>query len=825
MSVQIAPVSEKIQALLDKRSRANRENALPLNTERTRLYTEYYKAHENQFPLLKRAGALYNWCANKSITINDEDVLVGGMSGDYRCISFYLEWASKWMHDAVYDTDEGFRAAWQYPHCVYMSDEEREMLKDASDYWASRNYSALTEGVLPEEAWGLAGNGINGIPGKGEGISCMPQGHFIANFEKVVDKGFGAVRAQAQAYIDAMSGRVFGENAEKYVFYEGVIKVCDAAALFSKRHAEACREKARTASPERRKELLEMAESLDWIMEKPARTYWEAMQAMLFYQMLLSADAQQHGQSMGRVDQYAGRILEKQLREGSITPERAQEITDAFMLRINDLLSIHITSTNSAIAELNRQGKYLTSTLSAAMTATGGLAITIGGVRRDGSDATLTATYLFLQSLLRLGLADPTTALRVHAGTPDELWELAVESSRRNGGLPQFQNDKLIIPMLIARGRSIEDANDYGIVGCAEPTSCGNEWPACGGNGSNSGFCNEGNLLMAINGGVHPVTGAKGLPCKKLYEYASFEELKDEVERQGRYFLDWHVTVSNFSELVYSRNFPSITASTMLDGCLESGKDATCGGAKYNQSAFCSMGTANIADGLMAIKKLCFDEKRYTLRQMYDALLNNWEGYEELREVIRNECPHYGNDDPEVDELAAWSLRYYAEHLNTRDCPRGGKYCGGTFTVTTNVYQGMRFPATPDGRRAGTPLADAISPVQGLDTNGPIAYLRSAAKLPHDILYNGDQLNIRFTPSVLQGDGSVKIRQLIETYFDMGGMQVQFNVVSSEELRAAQKDPAGHENLIVRIAGYSAYFVELNEAVQNDLISRTANEL
>lgn len=817
------PVSPRIQALLDKR-RAVYSGGTPLNTERTRLYTEYYKANENLYPVKKRAGALYNWVEKKTITIADEDIFVGGMSGDYRCISFYVEWTTQWLERCVFDTDESFRAAWQCPGGTQMSDDDREMLKDAVLYWKNRTYNALAEGIMPDEVWGLAGNSVNGVPAKGGGISSLPQGHFIGNFDKAVNKGFAAVRDEAQAKLDGMRGRIFGDSARSYAFYEGVVTVCNAAILFSRRHAQACREKAETATPARRAELLEMADSLDWIMENPARTYWEGLQVMLFYEMLICADAQQHGQSMGRVDQYAGHLLEKQLAEGTITVERAQELTDAFLLRINDLLRMMPHMSNDKLIELNREGRYLVGSLSDAITATGGIAITIGGVDRDGNDATLTSTYMIVQSLLRLGIADPTTALRIHDGTPDALWELAIESSSKNGGLPQFQNDNLIIPMMEARGRSLEDARDYGIVGCAEPTGCGNEWPCCGGNGNNSGFCNEGNLLFAIHGGVHPVSGAKGLPCKKLYEYDSFDELKDEVERQGRYFLDWHVTVSNLCETVYAENFPSITASTLLDGCVESGLDATWGGARYNQSAFCAMGTANIADGLAAIKKLCFDEKRYTLRYYYDALCANWNGYEELRRVIHSECPHYGNGDAEVDALASWSLRYYAEHLNTRDCPRG-KYCGGTFTVTTHVYQGLDFPATPDGRYAGTPLADAISPVQGLDTNGPIAYMTSAAKLPHDILYNGDQLNIRFSPTALQGGGEKKIRDLIATYFELGGMQVQFNVVGSEMLRAAQETPEKYSNLIVRIAGYSAYFVELGAMVQNDFITRTEQQI
>jgi formate C-acetyltransferase len=817
--ISTAPVSPRIRALLDKRLRTNKSGT-PFNTERTRLYTDYYKAHENQYPVKKRAGALYYWAQNKTVTVADEDIFAGGMSADYRSISFNIEWGTKWLEDSMSDTDERFRAAWQYPGGSFISDTDRAMLLDAALYWKNMTYTALAEGIMPEGVWGLAGNGINGIPGKGAGISSLFQGHYIGNFDKVVNKGFGAVRREAMEQLDALNGRVFGDDGRKYVFYEGVVTICDAAILFSKRHADACRRKAHAAVGARKTELLRMAESLDWIMEKPARTYWEALQAMLFYEMLLCADAQQHGQSMGRVDQYAGRLLEKELKEGSITTERAQELTDAFMLRINDLLLMHGAS-NDMLCAVNKEGRYLVSTLAPAMTSTGGLAITIGGVDKDGNDATLQSTYMILQSLLRLGLADPTTALRIHDNTPEDLWALAIEASKVNGGLPQFQNDNLIIPMLKRRGRSPEHARDYGIVGCAEPTGCGNEWPCCGGNGNNSGFCNEGNLLFAIHGGVHPVTGAKGLPCKKLYEYESFDELKNEVERQGKYFLDWHMTVTNFCEIVFAENFPAVAASALLDGCMESGKDATLGGALYNQSSFCAMGTANLADGLMAIKKLCFDEKRYTLKYFYDALCADWRGYEELRQVIRNDCPHYGNGDPEVDTLAEWSLRYYAEYLNTHDCPRG-KFCGGTFTVTMHVFQGFSFPATPDGRYAGMPLADAISPVQGLDVNGPVAYMASASKLPHSILYNGDQLNIRFSPSVLQGDGTEKLRELIETYFDLGGMQVQFNVVGTDTLLNAQKNPDDYQSLVVRIAGFSAYFTELAKPVQDDFITRTA---
>ena len=278
-------------------------------------------------------------------------------------------------------------------------------------------------------------------------------------------------------------------------------------------------------------------------------------------------------------------------------------------------------------------------------------------------------------------------------------------------------------------------------------------------------------------------------------------------------------------ELVYSTFFPCISASVMLEGCLESGKDATEGGAKYNRTGLTACGTANVADSLMAIKKLCFDDNTVTLHEMYDALQANWEGYEDLRQIIINDIPHYGNDNSEADEFAVWALGTFADYLSELKGPRG-YYSAGTFTMTSHMFFGAMLGATPDGRKTGEPIADAISPRQGFDKNGPTAYLRSASKLPHVDLSNGDQLNIRFSPASVRGDdGTEKLRHMIETYFDLGGMQVQFNVVGTEELRVAQKKPLEYKDLIVRIAGFSTYFVTLNEKLQNDFITRTEQNI
>lgn len=823
---KFAPVSERIKRIRAKRDVFTSGRNMTINAERTKIYTDYCKAHENEFPILKRAGALYTWCATKEVNVFDDDIFVGTPGPDERTLSPYVEWDCRWIPKVVDDSDERFRKAWQSSNSIYMSDEQREIFREAYDYWKDKTISKMVEGAMTDDFWDAFGNGcivrFDKDDPRYRGIAVMPQGHYIANFNKVINVGFGEVHRQARQKLDEIKVRVFGDAAKKQVFYQAVIRVCDGAILLAKRYAEACRQKAAKESGARRVELLRMADSLDWIMENPARTYWEGLQAAILYQLMLSTDAQQHGQSIGRIDKYTGHLLQKELAEGTITWEQAQEYSDAFILRLSDIIVLpHFFLDNDYIIDLNEKGQNLYAGIYNGLTATAGIALTLGGQKPDGSDDTTPVTYCMLQSYGRMHLPDPTVALRVHDNTPDEIWRLGIESSKLCGGIPQFQNDDIIIKALMDIGLSREDAYDYSIVGCVEPAGTGNEWPACGLTGSESIWNMVDVVLLTINGGVNPRTGKTALPCKKLYEYESFEEFKAAFKDQMEYVLGWNMSYANMFEMVYSQYFPCIAASTMMDGCLESGKDVTEGGAKYNRLGMTACGTANVADSLMAIKKLCFDDKIVSLRDMYDAVMNNWEGYEQLRQTIIHEVPHYGNDIEEVDELAAWALEIFADTMARTDAARG-KFSGGTFTMTANVYMGAELGATPDGRKDGEPIADAISPRQGFDRNGPTAYLRSAAKLPHRKLSNGDQLNIRFTPTSVEGDrGAEKLKQLIKAYFKLGGMQVQFNVVNTQTLRKAQDNPDEYKDLIVRIAGFSTYFVTLNRQTQDDFISRT----
>jgi formate C-acetyltransferase len=822
---KFAPMSDRIKRIRKKRDVFTCGRSMTINSERTKIYTDYYKTHENEFPLLKRAGAFHTWCAARQVNIFDDDIFVGTPGPDERSLSPYIEWSCAWVPGVVNDTDENFKKAWQSSDSIYMSDEQRMIFREAHNYWKDKTLSKMVEGVLTEDFWDAQGNGciLNSTNNPiFFGVSGLPQGHYIANFNKVVNVGFGEVRRQALEKIEAQKGKVFGNAAKSHIFYHALVRVCDGAILLTRRYAEGCREKAKGETDKRKAELLRMAESLDWIMENPARTYWEGLQAIILYQLMLSTDAQQHGQSIGRVDKYTGHLLQKQLDDGTISPDKAQEYSDAFILRLSDIIVMPgFLVDNKRIIELNSQGRSLYSSIYNGLTPTAGIALTLGGQKSDGSDDTTPVTYCLLQTYGRMKFPDPTVALRVHKNTPDDVWRLGIESSKLCGGIPQIQNDEVIIKSLMDIGLSREDAYNYGIVGCVEPAGTGNEWPACGMTGRESIWNMMDVVLITLNGGINPRTGKIALPCKKLYEYESFDEFKETFQAEMKYVLGWTVSYANVFEMVYSHYFPCIVASSMMEGCLEKGRDVTEGGAKYNRTGLTACGTANVGDSLMAIKKLCFDDKTVSLQELYDALMNNWEGYEQLRQTIMNGVPHYGNDIDEVDELAAWGLGTFSDIITHAEGPRG-KFSGGTFTMTAHIYMGSMLGASPDGRKAGEPIADAISPRQGFDKRGPTAYLRSAAKLPHRMLSNGDQLNIRFAPSSIKGDeGAEKLKQLIKTYFFLGGMQVQFNVVSTEELREAQEEPDKYKDLVVRIAGFSTYFVSLDKLTQDDFIRRT----
>ena len=436
-----------------------------------------------------------------------------------------------------------------------------------------------------------------------------------------------------------------------------------------------------------------------------------------------------------------------------------------------------------------------------------------------------------LESVGRLQLHDPPQALRLHEGTPKDLWDCALEVNKRAGGVPSFYSDKVIIETMEKRGIPLEDARNYCVVGCVEPGICGCDWTASGGTGVNS-YMNFANIfLLAVNDGKNPQPYPDGSPRTQqfgphtgyLYEMTDIEQVKEAFRAQMDYWIKWYVNMVNLFEDVIRDYLPQPVVSAMMGGCMEKGRDVLDGGAKYNSVGQSGIGLGNATDCLFMVDELCFKTKRCTTRELYDAVMANWEGYEELHDFIDGYEKHYGNGISEVDRYCTYVGDLYPELLSKHTGPRGCHYAAGMFPVTMNVVYGNLTYATPDGRRNGEPLSDGISAVQGHDLNGPTAILNSVTAFDHTNYSNGTLLNMKFHPLVLSGeDGFMKLEQLMSTYFfRMGGMEMQFNIVSSDTLRDAQEHPEDYKDLVVRIAGFSAYFVDVYRKAQDDLIRRS----
>lgn len=808
------PITDRIENM----RQLIRDRVIQTDAERALIVTEAYKKYENVVPIIRIPLITREVCSKVTVRVEDFDIFVGNRGKYFLGNCVYPEWEGtgfifreveegKWTlkEDGLYHNPEDEELN------LTIAPEDVEALRSIKDYWKGRTFTSVPNAWLPDGYEDFAKLEVSSyVPGAP--LMSIPVGHLTPGYEKIVNVGYGAIKKQAQDWIDAHEGNLMGEDIDKYMFYKSVTIVCDAATILIKRYANACYDKAKECEDEnRKKEFERMGDSLMWISENPARTFWEACQATLLYRIFLSLDSRYPALAFGRFDQYTWPYLKADLEAGRITMDEAQELVDAFFLKSNTFYSPAPRSLTLTTGVGNTYQHT-----------------TIGGVNRDtGEDATNPVTYMVLETVGRLKLHDPTISLRINKNTPDELWNCALETSKLVGGLPLFQNDEVVIPGLMRElGFELRDARDYSVIGCQEFVGSGNDYPAPNGVHAPHASAHFGVILaMALNNGVNPYNGQQcKLKTGYLYDMKSFEEVKAAVESMARYILKWQVTVNNYTEYLTTYLCPHAALSISIEGCMESGKDCVCGGAKYNSFGGTATGLATIADSLTAIKYMVFDKKLCTAKELYDAVMANWKGYELLRQRILTEVPHYGNSDPYADEQMKWITDVYYNICQECYSKRSKVYKSGLYGAADHVAQGYHTWATPDGRRTGEPIADATSPGQSRDKNGPTAVFNSSVCFDHSKFMDGIALNIRIHPVSLRSeDGIAKLRDMTKKYFEMGGMEVQYNVVDTETLRAAQEDPDSYRDLVVRIAGYSAYFVELSRDCQNDIISRNEN--
>jgi len=762
--------------------------------ERAILITESFKQTEGEPMAIRRAKAMKHILENMSVWIHDGELIVGNAASTPRSSPIFPETTANWVKKELH-------TFWKRPvDKFYVTDETYKVLmEDVFPYWAGKTIEDLAMGYVPEESkdvWMIDHHVFNPMLYLRNGV-----GHMIANFEAPIQIGF---RGIINTYKEALEQLDLSkpESLQKRVFYNSVIMTCEAVITFANRYADLALMKARTETNViRKRELQEIARVCSRVPEYPAQTFREATQTFWFTEMLIQLETDGTGVSTDRYDKLVYPFYKKELELKQITSEEAQEVIECLFIKFFETMNVY---------DLDNATYFSGYSL--------GQILTIGGVDDEGRDDTNDITYLCMDAENNLNLSQPNLAVRINKNTPDDFLFKVCRHISKGTGKPHLFNDETIIPSLLSIGIELEEARNYTLIGCVEAGVAGkmNAW-------ANTSMFNLVKCLeLALNDGVCSLTGKQvGLKTGKAEDFDTFEEIEEAYEKQVSYFVKHMTICANAIDLAHQQLLPLPFLSALFDDCVIKGKDMTQGGAKYNFSGPQGVGIADVADSMMALKKIVFEEKQYTVSELKEAMASDFEGYEAMRKQLQS-VPQYGNDIDEVDELAVHVGRQYCLEVRKYQNARGGRFHGGLYPVSANVPMGMDVGAMPNGRKSKTPLADGVSPSIGADRNGPTAVIKSVAKLDHMKASNGTLLNQKFSPDILKTDEQVELfMALVRTYFELGGWHMQFNVVSAKTLKDAQKNPEEYKNLLVRVAGYSAFFVDLDKSLQENIIART----
>lgn len=773
-----------------------------VDDQRAVLITEAYKQNKSDPQIIKTAKALKYLLENVDIQINEHEILVAGNGAPMKSNPVFPEFSYAWVADEVKNFPFHLRE-----YCPYapQTEKQKENLLSIEEFWKDNTIDDFSCARLTKEeimasqrGYGLFVNTI---------ILRAGVGHTSPNYVKMLSKGYIGIRKDIEAEM-AKLDRKNPEDLQKIYYYQASLITLDAAEIYCKRYATLAREQAKTADEERAKELETIAETCDWISVNPPRTFREAIQLFLIGTAIIVAEANGQSISYGRFDQFMYPFYKHDLENGIATKEEMQELIEACFIKLTGMQKLR---DKNAVRQASGRGL-------------GGDCMTVGGVDRSGKDATNDLTFLVLEARNHTRLISPWMAVRFHKNTPYELKVVTANSIRIGTGEPKIFNDEVAIPAGLGKGYSLEDARDYTVVGCVEIDAAGYEY-GC----HDATYFNVSRVLeLAINDGKWLHDGVQmGIHTGYLKDMKSFDEVLKAFDKQMEYLVGLMISSVNTIEQVHKEYKPLPYLSLFIEDCVKNGRDVTAGGAKYNHSGPQALALGTAADSLATIKQLVFDEKSITAEELIDALKKNWEGYEKLYRLVNSDkVHHYGNDDDYADELAKFVFDTYCKYVEHRPNVRGGEFAPGVYSVAGNVPHGMVQWASADGRQAYEPVSDCIGAVHthvaSHDIKGPTAMLNSVAKLDHERAGNGTLLNWKFNPSAVQGEIGLKnLIALLDMIVDKKLMHSQFNVITKEQLLAAQADPDKYKNLLVRVAGYSAYFVDLGKDLQRDIIERT----
>ena len=764
--------------------------------DRAKLLTQSYQQSEGAPYILRRALALKHVLENMCIFIDEEELIVGNHGSRPRSAPIFPEFGS------LSEKELDMMPTRKVDTLQISLEDKQILLHQIYPWWKDRCTGDMAKYYIPEENMEVLNSPYRVFDPLSRTRSGY--GHYLPNIPKILLGGFQGVEQQTKQMLDALDPTA-PQATEKRCFYQSILIVIEGICSFSSRYSVLAAEmSAKCMDVRRQKELLLISENCKNVPYKPASNFFEALQSYWF--IILIDYISQNGSAIsgGRFDSFMEPFYKQDIQKGSMTQDEARELMEALWVKHSDI--IKAGTYNAA----RNNGGFATT-----------VNLVLGGLNSHGDDITSDFSMLCLDAESSVFNSEPNVSIRVHPKTPNKFLMriLGILVDKEGGKLPMF-NDAAIIGALMADGVSLEDAREYAIVGCVEPTPVGNTMGITNACYFNMAKC----LELALFDGKCTFSGQQiGPHTGDAAHFSNFQQVLEAYEKQVQYFTDMMVSSLNAIELLHAKITPHIYSSMLLDGCLDKGLDCTAGGAKYNFIGVQGVGVADVGDSLTAIKKLVFDQKTVSMTRLLAGLYNNFEDDPLLLQMLLNKVPKYGNDIDEADEMVAYAGRQYCKCFDHKYDYRNGKYRPGLFCLSSNTPLGRQVCALPSGRLSGTPLADGgISPKHGFDTHGPTAVAKSVAKLDHSLAVNGVNFNLKFLPSIVKtADDKQKLIDLIRSYFSMGAFHIQFNIISTEKLIEAQKHPEQYRSLVVRVAGYSAFFVELDRDIQNEIIART----
>lgn len=794
-------ISNRIEKLKSESINARQD----ICVQRARYLTAAYKKHQQDPMIIRRAKALNEVLEKIDLFIEDGQLLVGNQAASLRAASIFPEYAIEWVFDEIDDLEK--RSGDRF----YVDASIRDELLQIAEWWRGKTIEDRCKATLPKEVKEAYEMGVLSASGN----MTSGDGHIMLDFEKILYSGASGIINEAKEELAALD-LASPLSHQKRIFYEAVIIAYEGIIAYAKRYAELAFNMAQNTTNEQRKvELLNISAICNRVPEYPAGNFHEAVQAVWFIHLISQIESNGHSMSFGRLDQYLYPYYMDDLKNGSLSDASVIELLSCLWIKAFGVIKIrpwaHTRFSGGGPTYQN---------------------LTLGGITPQGQDAVNDLTMLCLNSVALTRLPQPNVSARYNTLNPDEYLKKCAEVIRLGFGMPAMHSDKLMIDSLVSRGVTLEDANNYAIVGCIEPIIPGK----FGYRSAGMSFTNFSKVLeITLNGGEDKLTGYHLKPLNhSLISYQNYDEIISDFQTEMAHVVKLRVTGEHCIDYAIEEMVPEAFCSGLVQDCIKRGKTAKEGGSVYDMVCGPETGVVNTANSLAALKKLVFDEKMISREDLQKALDSNFDGLEgeNIRRMLVNKAPKFGNDEDEVDEIANNVYLIFIHEQEKYSTTRSGRGPIGcisypcTATISGNVPSGVRVGASPEGRKAGEPLTEGCSPYHGTDKVGPTAVLKSIAKMPNHLITGGNLLNIKLSPSSLSSDiGIMKLTNLIKTFFAISGWHIQFNVISSETLRKAQKDPDLYKDLVVRVAGYSALFNDLEEKTQNDIIDRTEHKI